>query len=271
MSPYAQQASDVVSGRVGPYAQRVSGVVGPYAKTAKQRGARVAYDAVEKLGPALEDALDKVPPAVEIARTRMRDEVLPRLAESLAAAAAVPVVVEAAGAVENGAGATSDPKRRWLKRLIVVVAIGGIAAIVARKLLSGSDKDRQAARPTAPDVPGPAPTPSPATSTGSDLVRGNRPHLRTGRARTARPASSLRRTPPPPQSRALRRSPTQLESELGTIETAAAIDADEREMERGGVDAEVMSCPSATPRQNATRPPRRSPPSGRAIRGRAAS
>ena len=152
ITPYTQQAVDSVS----PYAQQVSGVVGPYAKTAKQRGARVAYDAVEKLGPALEDARDKVPPAVEIARARMRDEVLPRLAESLAAAAAVPAIVEAAGAVENGAGATSDPKRRWLKRLVVVVAIGSIAAIVTRKLLSRSDKDRQAARPT-PDVPGPPP------------------------------------------------------------------------------------------------------------------
>ena len=235
VSPYAQQAADLVRKRVGPYAQQVSGVVGPYAKTARQRGATVAYDAVEKLGPALEDALDKVPPAVEIARTRMHDEVLPRLAEALAAAAAVPVVVEAAGAVENGAGAASDPKRRGLKRLIIVVAIGGIAAIVARKLLRSPDTDWQAMRPTAPAVPTPAPAPSPATSTGSAASPAT--------DLTSAPAAANGTTGVNPEEdcattavAATNESPTQLESELDTIETAAGSDADESSAERGAVD-----------------------------------
>ena len=166
---------------MAPYAQQVSGVVGPYAKTAKRRGARVAYDAVEKLGPALEDALDKVPPAVETARNRLHDQVLQTLAESLAAVAAVPVVVEAAGAAEPGKGAASDLRRRWLKRVIIVVAVGGVAAIVARKLLSSSRHGRA----------GRAADRVPCTQARSDsesghlhgrrLVRGNRQHLRCDR------------------------------------------------------------------------------------------
>jgi hypothetical protein len=215
----------------------VSGVVGPYAKTAKQRGARVAYDAVEKLGPAREDALDKVPPAVEATRTRMHDEVLPRLADALAAAAAVPVVVEAAGAVEKGAGAPSGPRRRWPKRLVIVVAIGGVAAIVTWKLLRSSGKDWQE-RPTAPGVP--EPPPPPATSTGSaaspatDLTSANGP---TGvepdedSVTTAAAASD--------------ESPTQLESELDTIEAAAGIDSNEFTVERGPVDGDAVSTSDA--------------------------
>ena len=137
VSPYAQHAADVVGDRVGPYAQQVSETVGPYAKSAKQRSARVAQDAVEKFGPVLEDALDKVPPAVEAAKTKMHDDVFPKLAEALAAAAAAPVVVEAtdrgkavvaeaAGrgkavvAAAKGEVAAPKPKGRWLKRLAIV-------------------------------------------------------------------------------------------------------------------------------------------------------
>jgi hypothetical protein len=49
-------------------------------------------------------------------------------------------------------------------------------------------------------------------------------------------------------------APTQLESELDTIVTAAAIDADEHEMERGGVDADGDELPvdaAATERDEA--------------------
>jgi hypothetical protein len=235
-TPYTQQAVDSVS----PYAQQLSGVVGPYAQTAKQRGARLAHDAVEKLGPTLEDALDKVPPAVEIARTRVHDEVLPKLADALAAAAAVPVVVEAADAVENHAGPASNPKRRWLKRLIIVVAIGGVAAIVARELLGSSDRDGQTAEQTAPHASEPGP--SPATSPSSTWFEAT-DHISAPAA-----ANSPTGVNPDEDSATTAvtitdESPDQLESELDTIENAAGIDTNEHEVERGGVDADRDELP----------------------------
>ena len=48
-----------------------------------------------------------------------------------------------------------------------MVAVGGIAAIVARKLLGSSDADWQAARPTAPYVPKATTPAGPATSPAS--------------------------------------------------------------------------------------------------------
>lgn len=184
VSPYAQQVSETVGEKVGPYAHQVSETVGPYAKSAKQRGAQVAHDAVERFGPAFEDALDKVPPAVEAAKNKMHDDVLPKLAEALAAAAAAPFVVEATDrgkavvaeasdrgkavvAAAKGEVAVPKPKSRWLKRLAIVVVVGGIAAIVARKLLGSSDADWQAARPTAPYVPKATAPAGPATSPAS--------------------------------------------------------------------------------------------------------
>ncbi len=167
-----------------PHAHPQQSVTPPLPKSAKQRGAQVAHDAVEKFGPVFEDALDKVPPAVEAARTKMHDDLLPKLAEALAAAAAAPIVVEAtdrgkavvaeaAGrgkavvAAAKGEVPAPKPKSRWLKRLAIVIAVGGIAAIVARKLLGSSDADWQAARPTAPYVPKATAPSGPATSPAS--------------------------------------------------------------------------------------------------------
>jgi hypothetical protein len=114
----------------------------------------------------------------------MHDDVLPKLAEALAAAAAAPIVVEAADrgkavvaeaadrgkavvAAAKGEVPAAKPKSRWLKRLAIVIAVGGIAAIVARKLLGSSDADWQAARPTAPYVPKATAPAGPATSPAS--------------------------------------------------------------------------------------------------------
>lgn len=165
--PGTPDFAHVAADKIGAAAE----MVGPYAQVAKQRSARVAHDAVERLGPVLEDALDKVPPAVEAAKAKMHDEVLPKLVEALAAAAALPIAAEIAegGPVEGISveAAVARPKRRWLKRLAIIVVIGGIAVIVARKLLGSSDTDWQAARPTAPYVPKPAEPAASAANTWS--------------------------------------------------------------------------------------------------------
>ena len=153
VSPYAHQAVEKVS----PYAQQAAERVGPYAESAKKKGAKAAHDALEKYGPALDDAFDKVTPAVEAARHRVQDDLIPRLSDALDHAAGSAVAVEATkrgkatAAALKGEVAVPEPKKksRWIKRLAIVAAIGGIAAVAAKKLLGSKDADWQAARPTA--------------------------------------------------------------------------------------------------------------------------
>jgi cell division septum initiation protein DivIVA len=155
VSPYAHQAVD----RVSPLAHQAAEKVAPYAHSAKQRGAQAAHGAVEALGPKLEEAFDRVSPAVDAARGKMTDDLLPRLSGALGAAAAAPVVVEATKrgkatvAAARGELALPEPKKRkgrWLKRLAVLAAVAGVAAVVVRKFLGNKDADWQAARPTTP-------------------------------------------------------------------------------------------------------------------------
>ncbi len=163
VTPYAHQAAEAVS----PYAERIA----PLAGSAKQRGAKVAHDAVEKFGPVLDEALDRVGPAIESARDRVSDDLLPKLTAALGAAAGAPVVAEAVQrgqatlAAARGELSLPEPKKkgRWLKRLAVIAALGGIAFVLARKFLGSKDSDWQAARPSTPYTP-PKPTSAPAPS-----------------------------------------------------------------------------------------------------------
>lgn len=176
VGPYAQQVTDRISPLaqhayifVEPYAHQAVDRVGPLAQTAKQRGAQAAQDAVQRFGPKLDDALDRVSPAVEAAQKKMNDELLPRLTEILTAAAATPAVVEATKRSKHTKGKRlpepepEQHKGRWVKRLAVVAAIGGIAAFAARKFLGSNDADWQAAKPSTPYA-APKPT-TPTTDT----------------------------------------------------------------------------------------------------------
>jgi hypothetical protein len=163
VSPYTQRAL----GSVSPYAHQAAERIAPIATSAKQRSARVAHDAVEKIGPVLDDALERLSPAVEAARDKMSAEVLPRLSETLSAAAGAPVVVEAKkrgkAAVAAAKGELELPKEkekkkgRWLIGLAVVAAIAGATVVLVRKFLGSKDADWQAARPTTSYAP-PKPT-----------------------------------------------------------------------------------------------------------------
>jgi hypothetical protein len=157
VGPYAHQAA----GKVAPYAHQAAERVAPLAAGAKQRGAQVAHDAVERYGPKLEDALERVSPAIDAAREKMHDDVLPRLSDALSAASGSPVVAEATSRAHAVAAAAKGelvlpPKKkkgRWIKRLAIVAAIGGVVVVVARRLMGKADSDWQAARPTAPYSP----------------------------------------------------------------------------------------------------------------------
>jgi hypothetical protein len=167
VSPYAQQAVSKVS----PYAQQAVERIGPIATSAKQQSARAAHDAVERIAPVLDEVLERVSPAVEAARGKVSGELVPKLAEALSAAAAVPVVAKATqrgkAAVAAAKGELELPKEkkkgRWLMRIAVVAAIAGAAVFVARRVLGGRDADWQAARPTTPYAP---PRPAGAAGTG---------------------------------------------------------------------------------------------------------
>jgi hypothetical protein len=171
VSPYAQQAV----GKVSPYAQQAVERIGPIATSAKQQSARAAYGAVERIAPVLDEALERVSPAVEAARGKVAGELVPKLAEALSAAAAVPVAAEATQRGKAGSAAANGElelpkekkKGRWLMRIAIVAAIAGAAVFVVRRVLGGRDADWQAARPTTPYAP---PRPAGAAGTGQSTA-----------------------------------------------------------------------------------------------------
>jgi hypothetical protein len=166
VSPYTQQAVS----RVSPYAHQAAERLAPLATSAKQRGASVAHEAVDRLAPVLDEALERVSPAVEATRSKVSGEIVPKLSEALSAAAGAPVVAEATkrgkAVVAAAKGELELPeekkKRRWLKWVLIVAGLAGVAVFVARKILGGTDADWQAARPTTPYAP-----PKPAQAAGT--------------------------------------------------------------------------------------------------------
>ncbi|MGO1972603.1 MAG: sunset domain-containing protein [Propionibacteriaceae bacterium] len=177
ISPYAHQAADKIS----PYAHQAADKLAPYAEDAKQRGASAAHQALEKFGPKLDDALDRVTPAVDAARDKVQSDLLPRLNDTLAEAANSPAATEARKRGEAVAAALAGElevakpkkKRRWVKRIAIVAAVGGAAAFLAKKFLGSQDSEWQAPRPTnytptraaTPSTPASAPTSTPPRAT----------------------------------------------------------------------------------------------------------
>jgi hypothetical protein len=173
VSPYTQQAVS----RVSPYAHQAAERLAPLATSAKQRGASVAHDAVDRLAPVLDQALERVSPAVDATRSKVSGEIVPKLSEALSAAAGAPVVAEATkrgkAVVAAAKGELELPKekrkRRWLKWMLIVGGLAGVAVFVARKILGGTDADWQAARPTTPYAP-PKPAQSASTAAEAPVV-----------------------------------------------------------------------------------------------------
>jgi hypothetical protein len=159
VTPYAKEAAD----RVSPYTQTAAAYahtaahkIAPVAASAKQRGAHLT----ERITPVLDDALDKVTPAVAAARGKVAADVLPKISAALSAAAASPLVEEAGSRAEAALAAAKGElvvprkkKGRWVKRLVIVGAMGAVAVVVVRKFLGSQDADWQAARPTTPYAP----------------------------------------------------------------------------------------------------------------------
>jgi hypothetical protein len=158
VTPYAKEAADRVSPytqTAAAYAQTAAQRIAPVAASAKQRGAHVT----ERITPVLDDALEKVPPAVAAARGKVAADVLPKIGAALSAAAASPVVEEVGSRAEATLAAAKGelvmPKKkgRWVKRLVIVGAMGAVVVVVVRKFLGSQDVDWQAARPATPYAP----------------------------------------------------------------------------------------------------------------------
>lgn len=140
--------------------------LGPAVGDAKDRIAPVVADAREKLAPAVADAKERIAPVVDDARGRLADlaeNVATRLDDSLPDKA-TPKAVKKASA--NSSGGSK------LRKLLLMAGLGGVVAVVVKKLRGGSEPQWQS---TVPGRPMPAPTastpPEPAASVGG-LIAG---------------------------------------------------------------------------------------------------
>lgn len=206
LTPLVEQAGDVV----GPWAEearRVSADVAndayerlkPVLRDAQIRGARLASETLDKAKPVLDDALgavtpavDKtvkrvrpvvddalgmIPPIVDDARSKVQDDLLPRLADVLKEAASQPLAKEAAAQL---AVASAKQERTWpatLGKLVLASALLAGVVVAVRKLMtpptSGwhahSPSDAYIADPVADLVDEVAET---ATEVADDVVAG---------------------------------------------------------------------------------------------------
>ena len=174
VTPYAQQAAGAVgplaqqaAERVGPFASQAAAVVTPYAVLAKERGLKAGQDAAVRLAPAVG--------AAAASARELSDDVLPKVGAALAAAAASPLVTDAADrgralvrAARGGELPVPVPppkkKGRWIGTLALLAAAGGAAYVIARKLRGDKGSQWQTARPSAPYVPPASGSTGPASS-----------------------------------------------------------------------------------------------------------
>ena len=183
VGPLAQTAADKIAPltgqavvRVGPYAklavERVTPItqsaaerIAPLAATARVRGVQVSEDARRIISPVLDDAAVRLGPVVTSARARVSSDLLPRWHDVLGLVGAAPVVEEVVLPAPK-------EKRRWVKRIAIVGALGAVIAVVLRRFLGGQDADWQAARPSAPYVPPAQPSPPAGDPTGTATAAG---------------------------------------------------------------------------------------------------
>jgi len=169
LSPYVEQATDVI----GPIAATAAANVRPALREAQIRGARAAAlglakvqpaidealrqagpaadAAVKRVAPAVEEILHRIPPSVEAASGKLKEDLLPKLSDTLAMLAEQPLGAEVRPALAAATAAVSaelvkpgktQKKHSWGKRfgiLALVLAIGGIAYAALKKALEPPD------------------------------------------------------------------------------------------------------------------------------------
>ncbi|MGN6575341.1 MAG: hypothetical protein ACTHKG_06615 [Nocardioides sp.] len=133
-------ASDLGS-RIGPTVESARDKAAPMLAEAREKAAPVLAEAREKAAPLLADAKERSAPALAEAKDRLTHDVLPVLTAAIAAAdkATEDVREETSkrgkAAVAALKGEVEAPKKKHrLRRLLVVLGLGAVAAAVAKKL-----------------------------------------------------------------------------------------------------------------------------------------
>lgn len=140
----------------------------PHMESARDKAAPLIADARERTAPYVAEVREKASPVVEGAKTKFTAEVLPVLTAAVAAAAeATEDVREEAmkrGAATAAAlkGEVAPPKETHkLRNFLILIGLGGVAALVAKKL---SDREAKTAWQSSY-----TPTPS-STATTTDTM-----------------------------------------------------------------------------------------------------
>jgi vacuolar-type H+-ATPase subunit H len=133
-------ATDLGS-RIGPTVESARDKAAPMLAEAREKAAPVLADARDKAAPLLADAKERSAPALAEAKEKLTHDVLPVITAAIAAAdkATEDVREETSkrgkAAVAALKGEVEAPKKKHrLRRLLVVLGLGAVAAAVAKKL-----------------------------------------------------------------------------------------------------------------------------------------
>jgi hypothetical protein len=159
---------------------RLADRLGPAAAEARDTAARYAGTTLEWASPRVDAARDWAEPRVGAGVTKVRDDVLPTVAETVAEAvtaaivASEPVIEEAktrgTAAVAALRGELEPPKRKRgkLRKLFFLAALVGAAVVGWKILMSRSQSDELS--PWATPAPEPGPGPAWASTTTDDAA-----------------------------------------------------------------------------------------------------
>jgi vacuolar-type H+-ATPase subunit H len=137
------QASELAD-RLAPHVEAARDKAAPVLADARDKAGPMLSDARDKAGPLLADARDKTAPLVADARERLSNDVLPALAAAVAAAGDATEDVraeakkrgKAAAAALKGDVEPPGEKKHRLRKLLIVLGLGGVAAAIAKKMSS---------------------------------------------------------------------------------------------------------------------------------------
>ncbi len=161
LAPHVEAARE----KAGPMLAEAREKAAPMLAEAREKAAPVLAEAREKAAPLLAEARDKTVPAVQEARDRLVTEVVPVLTAALAAASEATEEVrgetkkrgKATVAALKGEVEAPQKKTHRLRNLLIVLGLGGVAAVVAKRM-----SDRQATTAWESAYTPPAPTPAAA-------------------------------------------------------------------------------------------------------------
>lgn len=128
--------------RIGPTVESAREKAAPLLSDARDKAAPLLADARDKAAPLVADARDKAGPALSEARDRLTNEVLPVITAAIAAAGEATEEVrgetkkrsKAAVAALKGEVEAPKKKKHRVRKALLLLGLGGIAAAVAKKL-----------------------------------------------------------------------------------------------------------------------------------------